>query len=88
MHRVARATARPGYKLEVEFEDGLRGTIELSARLFGPLFEPLRDEEAFARVGIDEFGVVCWPNGADLAPDAMYRVIQNQHAGAIGGGQG
>jgi hypothetical protein len=28
----------------------------------------------FARVSLDEFGVPCWPNGADIAPDALYRL--------------
>jgi hypothetical protein len=37
------------------------------------MFEPLRDPEFFSRVGLDEFGVICWPNGADLAPDALYQ---------------
>jgi Protein of unknown function (DUF2442) len=39
------------------------------------MFEPLRDQAMFARVTVDDFGAVCWPNGADLAPDALYRTI-------------
>jgi hypothetical protein len=26
----------------------------------------------FRQVTVDEFGAVCWPNGPDLAPDAMH----------------
>jgi glycine/D-amino acid oxidase-like deaminating enzyme len=37
------------------------------------MFEPLRDPEVFSQVGVDEFGAVFWPNGADLAPDALYQ---------------
>jgi hypothetical protein len=70
--RVKRARAVSGFRLEVEFEDGLRGGVDLSSRLFGEVFEPLLDEKLFAQVYVDEFGVVCWPNGADLAPDALY----------------
>jgi hypothetical protein len=29
----------------------------------------------FRQVGIDEFGVICWPNGADLAPDALHQEL-------------
>jgi len=29
-------------------------------------------------VGIDEEGAVCWPNGADLAPDTMYERLKAQ----------
>jgi hypothetical protein len=36
------------------------------------MFEPLRDPDRFAEVSLDEFGAPCWPNGADIAPDAIY----------------
>ncbi len=71
--RAARAIS--GFRIEVEFADGLRGQVDLSSRLFGEVFEPLRDEKLFAQVYVDEFGVVCWPNGADLAPDALYECV-------------
>ena len=53
-----------------------RGVVALKDRLFGPVFEPLRDPALFRQVSVDEFGAVCWPNGADLAPDAMYEEIK------------
>ena len=41
-------------------------------RLRGPVFEIARTEAGFAQVGIDPEGhTVCWPGGADLAPDVM-----------------
>ena len=80
MERVKRVEALPGYRLRVEFADGVHGEIELAERLFGPVFEPLKDEELFDRVTIDEFGAICWPNGADLAPDALYeRLTQSRY---------
>ena len=72
MWRIVSVKALPGYKLEVEFADGVRGVVDLSRELWGPVFEPLRDPEKFAEVGLDEDGAICWPNGADLAPDAIY----------------
>ncbi|MGC2657601.1 MAG: DUF2442 domain-containing protein [Bryobacteraceae bacterium] len=75
MKRVITTKALEGYTLEIAFSDGARGTVDLSARLFGPVFEPLRDPAQFAQVFVDGFGAVCWPNGADLAPDALYRAI-------------
>ena len=75
MHRVSRVEALPGHRLLVEFSDGVRGEVDLSASLFGPMFEPLTDSALFDRVGVDAFGAICWPNGADLAPDAVYRKL-------------
>ena len=53
--------------------DGIAGEVDLSQRLFGPMFEPLRDVAFFEQVRIDEFDALAWPNGADLAPDGLYR---------------
>ena len=77
MEKVVRVRALPGYRLEIEFSDGVQGVLDYSERLRGPVFEPLRDPARFAEVGIDEFGVVCWPNGPDLAPDAMYERLRS-----------
>jgi hypothetical protein len=72
MQRVTQVKAMSRYRLEVEFSDGTRGVVDLADRLFGPMFEPLRDENLFAHATVDEFGAIVWPNGADLAPDALY----------------
>lgn len=82
MWRIISVKALSGYRLEVEFADGTHGVLDYSQELWGPMFEPLKDPERFAEVGLDEFGVVCWPNGADLAPDAMYEEIRGQGATA------
>jgi hypothetical protein len=70
--RVVEVAPLSKYRLHVEFEDGVAGTIDLSGELDGEVFEPLRDEAVFRQVKVDEFGAVCWPNGLDLAPDAMH----------------
>jgi hypothetical protein len=41
----------------------------------GTIFEQLRDPVMFARAQV-VLGAVQWPNGADLAPDAMYDAIR------------
>ena len=45
--------------------------VDLSADLWGPAFEPLKDPARFAEVFL-EHGAPTWPNGADIAPDAIY----------------
>ena len=46
-----------------------------SAQTDGTVFEPLRDPELFSQARI-VMGAVTWPNGADLAPDAMHDEIR------------
>lgn len=65
-----------GHRLRLTFADGLVGDVDLAERFVGrvgPMFEPLRDADYFARVSVDEeLGTVVWPNGADLAPDVLH----------------
>jgi hypothetical protein len=72
MQRVVSVLPLDDYRLSITFDDGTKGVVSLKDRLFGPMFEPLRDLALFGKVFVDEFGAIAWPNGADLAPDALY----------------
>jgi hypothetical protein len=76
MHRIVSVRPLESYELEIAFSDGTRGKVSLKDRLFGPMFEPLRDVSLFQQITVDEYGAVCWPNGADLAPDALYEQLR------------
>ena len=78
MHRIIFVKPLQDARLEITFSDGTNGIISLKDRLFGPVFEPLKDPGTFGEVRLDEFGVICWPNGADLAPDALYDKLKSQ----------
>jgi hypothetical protein len=70
---VVEATVCGPYVLNVRFNDGMRKKVDLKPLLTGSVFQPLKDPEYFARVVVDaEAGTVVWPNGADLAPEALY----------------
>jgi len=83
MERISAAQALDGYRLSITLTDGTRGEVSLADRLFGPVFEPLRDPVLFQQVFVDEFGAVCWPNGADLAPDALCKQIRSAATGCV-----
>jgi hypothetical protein len=72
MRRVIAVKAEPDWQLDVRFSDGTRGIVSLKDRLFGPVFEQLKDPRFFSKAAVDEFGIVCWPNGADLDSDCLY----------------
>ena len=68
------------FRLHVEFIDGSTGEVDLkeflaSDKIEGSVFEPLRDPSLFGQAYV-ELGAVTWPNGTDLAPDAMHEEIR------------
>jgi len=65
------------YSLRLTFADGVVGDIDLRDELWGPVFEPLRDIELFKRFSLNhELNTICWPTGADLAPEFLYRAAR------------
>ena len=61
--------------LRITFNNGSCKTVDLSPLLSGPVFEPLRDPAYFAQAHVDPIcGTVVWPNGADIAPEALHEL--------------
>jgi hypothetical protein len=69
--RVTQLKVLPGYRLDVVFSDGRTGIVDLSKDHFDGILAPLADEAFFAQARVQD-GIVTWPNGAEIAPDAMY----------------
>ena len=68
--------ARPvgAYRVYLRFDDGVAGEIDLAALItFDGVFAPLRDPQHFRELRVaPELGTICWPNGADIAPETLY----------------
>ncbi len=63
------------FSLELEFDNDVRKRVNLRRELYGPIFEPLRDPDYFAKAYLDsDSRTVAWPNGADFAPDFLYEL--------------
>jgi len=71
---VVSAHYREGYKIEVIFEDGAKGTIDFTKYLSkGGVFDKFKDIEYFKSFQInDELGVLTWENEVDIAPETLY----------------
>jgi hypothetical protein len=50
---------------------GTEKHIDISQWFKGPVFEPLKDPKLFKKFFI-EGGTLAWPNGIDIAPEALY----------------
>jgi Protein of unknown function (DUF2442) len=73
---VTRAKYDGGFRIHLTFDDSLQGTLDLQSWLEGPVFELLKDQNYFQRFFVDG-GTVVWPNGADIAPEALYEAVKH-----------
>jgi hypothetical protein len=69
---VTRVSVSDGYVLEVRFDNGEQGTLDLSDLLDFGVFQKLRDPDAFRRVRV-AFDTIEWEAGVDLDPEFVYQ---------------
>lgn len=70
---ILRAKVVGSHTLQVTFNDGTTKTVNVEKLLEGPVFQPLKEPDYFARMTVDPIcRTVVWPNGADLAPEALH----------------
>lgn len=70
---VTKANYLEDYRIEVAFNNGKIGIVDLSQCLTGLIFAALKDLKMFSQLKLDtELNTIVWPNGADLAPEYLY----------------
>ena len=69
---ITKAEARPDYKLFMEFEDGVKGMIDLSKWKGKGVFEFWNEEENFKSFRITEDKKLQWNENIDMDPDTFY----------------
>lgn len=80
LHDIVAVRALADYQLDIRFEDGVRGVVDVRKLVhFTGVFAPLSDPAQFSCVQVNqELATVCWPCGADLDPDVLYSVVTGQ----------
>ncbi|HGY54955.1 MAG TPA: DUF2442 domain-containing protein [Caldithrix abyssi] len=75
--RLKEAKYKGDYKIWLKFEDGAKGVVDLEEELWGDIFLPLKDKNKFAEFVFNkELGTIVWPNGADFAPEFLYKMLR------------
>ena len=70
---VSSARYLSDYKISLIFNNGESKTVDLSDKLIGKVFEPLKDK-AYFQSFIIKFNTIEWSNGADFAPEYLYEI--------------
>ncbi len=75
---IAEVRVLDGLRLELTFDDGTQGTVDLAPEIMGQggVFKPLQDPAYFRKVRIDpELGTIVWPNHADFCPELLHSMV-------------
>jgi len=79
---LKKATYLSDYKIEITFNTGEVGIVDLSdvPQLFEAA-QPLKNLETFKQFYLDEWPTLVWPCGFDLAPEMLYqRAMGKDHS--------
>ena len=79
MHKITNVTVLHNYRLELEYDDGRQGTVDLSYLAGKGVFSLWNDYGAFRQVKIGSSGELVWNDQIDLCPDSLYLKITNQN---------
>ena len=72
MKKISKVKTLPGYRLDLEFDDGVRGIVDVSENVGKGVFALWRDPLVFEQVSIGSSGELVWGERIDLCPDALY----------------
>lgn len=83
MLRIIKAEPLSGYRLRLQYADGVVGEVDLSHLVGKGVFRMWVDPAAFALVSIGSGGEVRWSEEVDLCADALYLELTGKRAGDV-----
>ena len=72
MHEISRVTVLDDYKLDLTFDDGQSGIVDLSSQVGKGVFAAWNDPAVFESVRIGPSGELLWGDDIDLCADSLY----------------
>lgn len=70
--RVKKVVAQDNFTLFVYFSNGEEGIFDVKPLLHLPVFQPINERSAFAKVTMGNGNTVCWGDEIDICPDTIY----------------
>jgi hypothetical protein len=78
MRKIICIKVLPEYRLELTFDDGVNGVVDLSELVGKGVFVFWRDPHAFKQVKIGSFGELVCGDQVDLCPDSLYLKVKGK----------
>lgn len=79
---VTNVTPSDDYTLQIDFDDGERGTLDMKPYLEFGVFQRLKDRNVFKRVRVS-FDTIEWDAGVDLDPEFVYDKCRRKRARSV-----
>ena len=78
MIKIVKAEHLGQYRIHLTFSDGKQGEFDMAPLLTKEtvLTQPLKNPETFKDFYL-ELGALCWKNGLELSPSALYQELQS-----------
>ena len=75
MLKPVKVKALLGYRLWVEYDDGVRGEVDLSDMAGRGVFKAWDEKGFFEKVHISPYGAIAWNEELEICSDALYLEI-------------
>ena len=75
MIRPIKVESRPGFRIWIEYDDGVAGEIDLSDMAGRGVFAAWDEPGAFERVYVSDHRSIAWSDDLEICPDAAYMEI-------------
>ena len=72
MVKITKVKVLNDYRLELTFDDGVCGVVDLSELVGKGVFALWHDRHVFEQVRIGSLGELVWGDQIDLCPDSLY----------------
>ena len=76
--KAVKVNALPGYKLQVTFDDGISGVIDLNELVKIGIFSPLQNQELFSKAFTTGYSIA-WSEELEIDAVAIYAEIVNKN---------
>ena len=81
MLEIVNAKYIQDYKIQIKFNNGKSGTVDLEKALWGPVFDSLKNKDQFKSFHISQtLHTIQWSNNADFAPEFLYNKMIEQRS--------
>lgn len=83
MAKVVHVTPQAGYKLRLEYDDGVVGEADLSHLVGKGVFSSWNDPAEFETVTVGKHGQIRWTDDIEICADATYLQVTGRSAGDL-----